>query len=155
MNAGKVEPRHTFLGLFTDTRTYGRIAVLRYGLYGPMPYRKPYRKMTAERPDGTGTVPYIRHPYLPYVRGRWASLGCIQGPVPRQAGGLQWFFGYYRGFKKPNVRCNGSVSDYGIFTLLIPSASILLASSNRYRGYSTGNLGSSEHSTCSSQRVIA
>ncbi len=45
--------------------------------------------------------------------------------------------------------------DYGLFILLIPSASILLASSNRYRGYSMRNLGSSEHSTCSSQLGIA
>ncbi len=45
--------------------------------------------------------------------------------------------------------------DYGPFILLIPSASILLASSNRYRGHSMRNLGSSEHSTCSSQLGIA
>lgn len=79
LNAGKVEPHHVFMGLFTDTHIYGRIAILRYGLYGPMPYRKLYRKMTAERPEGTGTVLYIRHPYPPYVRGQWASLGSHSG----------------------------------------------------------------------------
>ena len=55
-------------------RIYGRKAVLCYGFYGPLPYRKPYRTRAVRGPDGTGTVPYIRYPYPPYVRVRWASL---------------------------------------------------------------------------------
>ncbi|PBK70268.1 hypothetical protein ARMSODRAFT_956363 [Armillaria solidipes] len=49
-------------------RIYGRKAVIRYGSYGPHPYRKPYRKVAVKSPDGTGTVPYIRYPYPPYIR---------------------------------------------------------------------------------------
>ncbi len=43
-------------------------------VYGPHPYRNPYRKPEVWGPDGTGMVPYIRHPYSPYIWGWWASL---------------------------------------------------------------------------------